>query len=354
MKRISRLILLLMLIAFGCEAMGGIDAKAPTSEENNMTTNKEKAGQIVSLPDAEFFSFNEDKQLALQEALSNLLDDGGGPGAKSTAPDPLLAIGAPKLVHLDERQIVPVLLGHMESGMRAWQVNYATNLHVFVRNLSTGDFFIAQPLVDMRRGELQILSGAGDPPDGLDANMTYSAVDLVDLQAKLDGRLAPGRYMLTSVAYDLISNSVPMRLVKKDTPPIARMRYPQPYVRHTLVDKLQIEKRFDIPEKASVDDTGFISAALQLQKGAGVLKNQAGEAFWSGALILLTLDEQPVIVPVTTPVAEVTTAQGASVFNAVFQVVLRDVAKMAGAGNYLVYMDAGMDVLGPYPLTITQ
>ncbi len=158
-----------------------------------MTTKQEQAGHIVSLPDDEFFSFDEDKHLELQMALSDLADDDEGVEPTGAPPAPLLAIGAPKLVRLDERKTVPAIVGLLESGLRAWQVNHATNLHVFVRNLSNGDFFIAQPLVDMRRGELQHLSGAGGPPDELDAQIVHSSVNLVDLQGKLDGRLAPGR-----------------------------------------------------------------------------------------------------------------------------------------------------------------
>ncbi len=354
MKSKSRLILVFMLIAFCYGAMGGFDSKAPTSEENNMATKKEQAGHILSLPDAEFFSFDEDKQLELQMALSNLLVDDEGPEPTDAPPAPLLAIGAPKLVRLDERKTVPAIVGLLESGLRAWQVNHATNLHIFVRNLSNGDFFIAQPLVDMRRGELQLLSGAGDPPEDPDAQIMHSSVNLVDLQAKLDGRLAPGRCMVTSVAYDLLSNSVPMRLVRKDKPPVARMRHPQPYVQSKLIENMQLEKQVFIPEKASVDDDGFIFAAFQLEKDAGVLKVPSGEAFWSGALILVKLDEHPVIVPVATPVKEVSAADGTSVFNAAFQIALSEVAKMAGVGRYMVYMDAGLEVLGPYPLTIAD
>ena len=129
-----------------------------------MTTKEARAAQILELPAAEYFSFDEDKQLKLQEALATLMDGDDLPGQTKNAPSPILVLGAPERTNLDERSVVPLLVGRIQSGLRSWEVNYETNLHLFVKDMSTGELRITQPLVDMRRGQMHLLSGAGSRP----------------------------------------------------------------------------------------------------------------------------------------------------------------------------------------------
>ena len=171
-----------------------------------MTTKQKQAVQMLDVPPADFFSFNEDTQLRLQEALSTLIGGGEPPAQADAAPPPIVALGAPKRVDIDERNVVPLLLGRVQTGLRSWQVNDRTNLHLFVRDLTTGDLWIVQPLVDLRRGQQELRSGAGNPPDDLNARTLQSSVTFIDLRKRLDGRMKAGRFLVTAAAYDILSN----------------------------------------------------------------------------------------------------------------------------------------------------
>ncbi len=317
-----------------------------------MTTKEDRAAQILELPAAEYFSFDETKQLKLQEALATLLDGDDLPGQARATPMPILALGAPKRVNLDERSIVPLLVGRLQSGLRAWEVNYETNLHLFVKDLAIGELRITQPLVDMRRGQMHLLSGAGEPPDGLKAQTLQSSVTFIDLQKKLEGGMKPGRYWVTAVAYELLSNRVEIHLGTNSEPlrKLAR-RMPHPYIKHTLVKTVLLETKIVIPQKTSMGCQDVIDVAIQIAKEAGIYRTESGEALWTCNLIFVKLDEQPEIVPVSVPVEKVLVPDGRSAFNAVFQIDLSAIMKARTFGKYQVYMDIGTEVRGPYPLT---
>lgn len=345
-----------ILAAIGCGVTGCIDSNGATNEVKNMKTREDRVTDILNLPVADYFSFDEDKQLALQEALAAQFDDDGAEPASSLPP--VLRISAPNGLSLDEHSAVPLIIGRVESGLRAWQVNYTTNLHLFVKNITTGDFLVTEPLADMRRGQQYLLSGVGEPPDDLRGQTLHSSVSLIDLQKKLDGRMGPGLYKLRAVAYELSSNTVMMRLESSSAPPPeATFPGPQPYVKYMLDKSAELENKVNIPKNASANGDCFVELAIQVREDAGVQKAEAGEIYWTCNLILVKLDEQPVIISATGPVQEVSLPDKPSIFNAVFQVDLHAATKTAGGmdvGVYQVYLDAGLDILGPYSLFITD
>ncbi len=318
-----------------------------------MTTKQKQAVQMLDVPPADFFSFNEATQLRLQEALSTLVGGGEPPGQAEAAPQPIVALGAPKRVDIDKQDVVPLLLGRVQTGLRSWQVNDRTNLHLFVRELATGELWIVQPLTDLRRGKLELRSGAGKPPDDLNARTLQSSVTFIDLRKRLDGRMKAGRFLVTAAAYDVLSNSVEIH-VESSAEPVkaAIMATPQPYVTPVLDKRAHLETRVEVPKEVSKDGRGSIDVAIQVSEDSGVRKAESGDAFWTCHLILVKLDARPDVVPASVPVQAISTVDGKSAFNAVFRLDLAAIAKTTEAGQYQVYLDAGGGVLGPYPLAI--
>lgn len=308
-----------------------------------MTSKQEQAARLLELPDTEYFAFGDDRQTKLEDALMELAGTEGGT---------ILAAGAPKRVSLDQQPTVPVLVGSVQTGLRAWQVNFRTNLHLVVRNLTTGELSIAQPLISMRRAAPEPASGKGAPPDSLTAGSVYSSVERHNLQEKLAAPLAPGSFALTAIANELHSNTVQFRVESSKPAPAAKAAAPQSYVKHRLETRPMPSTVVQVPQSASAQAEIPVRVAVQVSEDAGVLQPSSAQPAWPSHVILVKLDERPQVIPVVVPVQKL--AAPPKSYNAVFQVDLRAAAKAPLSGAYQVYVDVGRGLLGPYPLTIAQ
>lgn len=308
-----------------------------------MTSKQEQAARLLELPDAEYFAFGDDRQTKLEDALMELAGTEGGT---------ILAAGAPKRVSLDRQPTVPVLVGSVQTGLRAWQVNLRTNLHLVVRNLSTGELSIAQPLISMRRAAPELASGKGTPPDSVTAGSVYSSVERHNLQEKLAAPLAPGSFVLSAIANELRSNTVEFRIEGSKPAPAATPTAPQSYVKHRLETRTMPSTVVQVPQSASAREEILVRVALQVGEDAGVLQASSAQPLWPSHVILVKLDERPQVIPAVVPVQRLGSSPKS--YNAVFQVDLRAAVKSPLSGSYQVYVDVGRGLLGPYPLTVAQ
>ncbi|MCY2987098.1 MAG: hypothetical protein NTY19_04420 [Planctomycetota bacterium] len=300
-----------------------------------MSNIQDRAARLIALPESgDYFKFTDDRQRDLQNLLSGLFLD------EPDTPSPLLALSAPARVDLDEQTNIPVLVASIASGLRSWQVNFTTNLHVFVRDSSSGKLRVAEPLVNMRRGKVPLLSGKGDPPDKLDAISWSAGVNWFDLQAKVPQTYAKGQIAVTAVAHDVRSNSVVMELDSAKSPPDVPLPAPQPYVR-PVVDKSPIST-------AQVALTGALIRISAPIPGNSVRDLASEHPLCSLNVVLIQLDEKPVIIPVTTPAQRRPDADGKQVWRAAFEVDLPAAAETQLAGEYQVYVDLGDELIGPY------
>jgi hypothetical protein len=275
---------------------------------------------------------------------------GGTVPSLNALPAPLLALGAPKGVHLEHQTTVPVLIASVESGLRAWQVNFRPNLHLFLRNLATGELSATQPFVSKRRAGPELASGKGAPPDDTTAASVYSSVERVDLRERLSDALKPGNFTLTAVVNELASNTVPIRIEGGAAASAARAPAPQPYVRHRLETRPLPDAVVQVPKSVSARDELLVRVALQIDAEAGVLAGPSG-ALWPSHVVLVKLDERPQIIAASVPVQPLGGGARPS-YNAVFQVDVRAASSTPLSGAYQVYVDAGRRLLGPYPLSV--
>ena len=315
-----------------------------------MATRHDEAVRLLDVPAADYFTFNPEQQSRLQDALARLASGSDLSGQAGDSPL-LLALGAPKSVDLDRQPKVPVLVGSVQTGLRAWHVNPITNLHLLMRNLSTGELSAAQALLKPRRGKEELRSGKGTPPDEIDAQTVRSSVAQTDLREIMPGSVKPGVFSITAVANELRSNTVSMRMEGRAAPQESAPASPQPYLRHTLEPRAAFTTRVEVPKVATATDPLLVRVAIQIDDSAGVLQAASERPLWPCHLIFVKLDERPRIVAALVPVRRIVAASGKTVFNAVFQIDIRAAAP-ALAGSYQVYLDAGREVIGPYPLAI--
>jgi hypothetical protein len=341
-----------IVLAALCCALAGVHAAEQTKKEvRAMTSKQDEVARMLDLPANDYFSFDEGAQIRLQDALMQLATGGAVP-SRNALPDPLLVLGAPKSVHLERQSTVPVLVASVASGLRGWQVNYRPNLHLLLRNLTTGELSAVQPLLSMRRGSPQLASGKGTPPNDVNAATVYSSVERIDLRERLAQVLAPGSFALTAVVNDLASNSVAIRIEGGAPAPASAPRAPEAYVRNRLEPRPMPDTVVQVPKSASAGDPILVRVALQVSEDAGVLQ-ASPSPLWPSHVILVKLDERPQVIPATVPVQRVGTAPRGP-YNAVFQVDLRAASRAPLGGTYQVYIDAGNRLLGPYPLAAAE
>jgi hypothetical protein len=323
-------------------AMAG-DAQRLHHEISTMQNPLNQAAQLLNLPEADFFAFNDDRQTQMQHALAQIADQGTPPDA------PLLALGAP--AHVDAERpnaSIPLLIGSVQSGLRAWQVNFNTNLHVFARNLSSGTLVATEPFVSARRGGIHPRSGVGAPPSPIDAQTRYTEISPVNLLAKLETGLTPGNYIVTAVADDLRSNSVTMHLIG-ETPSSQPVRpVPQAYLRHKLVTQTDLPNRVEVPTTVQKNDPILVRVAMRIGVEDGILDAEK-HPIWPCHVILVKLDAHPDIIPAWIPVQTISAPNRPIMFNAVFQIDLRAAARSPLSGKYQLYIDVGRGLVGPYP-----
>jgi hypothetical protein len=313
-----------------------------------MNSKQDQAVQLLRLPDSDYFSFDDARQVKLQQSLASLAHDGDLPGAP--LPEPILALGSPATIALDQRSSVPLLIGHVQTGLRNWQVNFESNLHLFVRNQSTGRLLFAEPLINMRRPRQPLLSGVGKPPDATAAGSVYSGVSLVDLRGKIGEAVTPGRLTVTAVVNELRSNSVSILLqgdTEKQSPPQLTT---EPYVSYNLERQTTLPTKVIMRQTAAALDTIPVGVAIQLNIDGPVPRSPSGQLVWPFHVILIKLDERPRIIPATVPILEI----GRQTFNALFEVDIRSAANASLSGKYQVYIDVGREFLGPYQLSVSQ
>jgi hypothetical protein len=329
---------------------GASHAPTPASETKTMTAQSDPVAELLHLPDAEYFTVSEARLLELQAALSQAVE---GSAPDPAALPPRLALGAPARVSLTGQPKVPVLLGSFQTGLRAWQVNFRPNLWVLAKHHASGELVSATPLVSTRRARQPRGSGAGTPPDELNATATRSGVDALDLRERLGDWLRPGTLSVTAVAYDIRSNTVALEL-EGEAPPVRPATTPSPLVRHELDMRPLLPLELEVPASGSARAGIKVRVAVQTTRDDAIVRTEFNQPLLSGNLILVRLDEKPVIVPAFVPVQPVQDSQGKPAYNALFIVELGAAGHPIATGAHQVYLDLGGELHGPFPLTVTD
>jgi hypothetical protein len=319
-----------------------------------MTTLNERAAPLLSLPDERYFDFDDALQTELQRSLSALTREKPTPSPQADAPPGVLVLGAPRRVRPDEHNILPVLVGSVRTGLRDWQVNFNVNLQLFVRDVESGHAFVCKPLVNMRRGRLELRSGAGDPPPLLEAQSLISAVSRVNLRERFPEAPAPGRYAVTAASSDWRSNTVQFVLEGEAVAPRREPAAPQPYLRYSLDRSNHPEPKVELPSESRAGEPLHLRVAMSVGAGSGVQAADSAQAMWPVNVLLVKLDERALVLPLHVPVQPISAIAGAPRFTAAFDVDLTQASSTPLSGQYQLYLDAGDHLLGPYPMAVRR
>ena len=310
-----------------------------------MTSILDQVTDLLKLPLADYLRFSEEQQIQLQNKLGGLARE----GASTNKDLQILALGAPSELSLDEHSKVPLLVASSRTGLRDWQVNFRTNLNLFVRNLSSGELRVIQPFVYVERGAQELGSGKGAPPKESEATSRMSSVTHVELEG-----LTPGVHLVSALAHDIRSNTVIINVKRASATVQDETKAVPAYIQHTLLQSAELPTRVEPRNTAATSGPGLLGIAIQVRASDGVIKPAAGQSIWQSNLILIKIDETPIIIPIYVPVQEVVASDGKPAFNAVFAMDLSKIKSLTNAFDkvsaYQVYLDAGHALLGPHTL----
>lgn len=347
---------------------------------------RENVINLLRLTDSGYFDIDETIEDELTGTLI-VMDDFEG-----------IAIGAPRAVDIEARSTLPLLWARRASGLRNWQVEPMRNAIVVVSDLSRGRISSHYAFAGPKRIALNQIdrSAMGDIPGRDVAEGVTAGLETLDLRAIANLPWQPGRYAVTLIMHDWISNTVLVELTRHGrglTPeeesalrlrPDDALRIEEEY-RNMLSDgkgqkgaapqstPLRLEKTgvavFSLPGQVSPAEAIWPlagGARLELQPG-NIVDRPGNEAALTAMpdkppaavlhlmLLLLELDNPlPRRIPIQVPISSEKPVTSGIEVAATFSVNLKSLVNELPAGKTLqLYLVGGKHISGPRPLVVS-
>jgi hypothetical protein len=181
-------------LALSAAALFNAASLACADGEKRMATSEEIAAKVLGLPEERYYTYD----LALDLELTERLDGHDFEG---------LAIAGPKKVDLAKRDVVPILMASVESGLRQWEIAAEKN-HVLVAvNLRTGRVH-AGPAYPLPHGKRPGPVEDEPKPEGLMAEATITGTASFDLRRIAGLPDGGASYAVTLISFDRKSNTI--------------------------------------------------------------------------------------------------------------------------------------------------
>jgi hypothetical protein len=324
-----------------------------------MTEARRIAAEFLARPDPEFFKLvpeDAKRDSAMSLELSRTLKAHRAP-ALSSRQEEFIALGAPERVPAAAASTIPFLVGVRFSELTAWMCDIRQNAVLAVTRLSDGQTTLSLPFLpgDMfhRLRELPP-SRSGPGPRSKDQCGYHTGVQSFDLR-RLSPSIVdrPARLALRMIYHDFVSNGRVLE-VTGDRPAASdqgRRAPASPFIKERA-DESPLPSSLTFPPKVKTDAPLSLEGCLDVaEKDIPVFddERQPGRLVSPVTVLFLRLDDKdpllvPAFVPVKTANGRIHAAFTLSVLSAVPHAELR--------GSYRVYLFAGTDVAGPYPLEV--
>jgi hypothetical protein len=326
---------------------------------------QEKAVKAVRLEtDDAYFALDQAGLRQLRTGLAKALvpDPLASPPtvAAPTELPPVLAIGAPRTVRLDEHDDAPMLLATRMTGMRSWSISEEANERALVTDLGTGTTTWAPLSVSHKRAEPPTPSAKGPSPAPIDAaSVAVSLTKHLVLRRALGGAWAPGRYVLAVVDYDWISNTVVVELEGKpaDGGGALHARSPSTFLHPDAapLPLLAPGAALAVPSEVAAGAPIPVRGAVRLSRARAPLAPTFPEdaahvpTVLVATLLLFGLDaEDPLAIELAVP-AKVGPEEVEAAFSFDLAAAL---PAYPDARTYQAYLIAGDAIAGPHPLRV--
>ena len=306
--------------------------------------------------DDAYYALDEERLEQLQLALAAALR----PDPLASSPDnppptelpPVLAIGAPAEVKVDEHDDAPLLLAKRVTGMRRWTISADANDWALATDLATGTTKWTRLKVSHKRTRPPTPSKSGPAPDAIGArSVSVSMVRHLVLRSALNEEWIPGRYALAVVEYDWISNTVVVKVEGQPADAAAGASHTRALSEHVQVDAAPLPlvapgAALAVPSEVAHGAPIPVRGAVRLPGARAPL---ASPGVIVVTVLLLGLDaNEPLAVELAVPAKG-----GRDEIEAAFTVDLAlALPEHPPAGSYQVYLVAGDVIAGPHALRV--
>lgn len=324
-----------------------------------MNEAQRQAVQLLTLPDEDYFAFDQARTRAAQLQLANLFKV--GPRPAPTAP-PLdtpvfVALGAPRQLDVARHSELPVLIALRYTGQREWEAHYKQNIWLLVTDLESGATHIGYLFRADKRERTPQPSRSGTPPDPINARGVRTSLQRIDLRRAIARDWRPGQFAVTVIFYDWKSNTAVVELQGEGNA-VKPLPIGQPSSFLTTIDSSLAPAMIDSASFALQSGAGrssTVTLAFDLPRDHQLLliDREKRTPLLKATLLLLQLDDRwPVQIDLLAPVNLLKPANGESRLRGAVQFDLRAATERVLTGAYQVYLLAGDQVIGPWPLLL--
>ncbi len=171
-----------------------------------MPDQEQEALALITLPDAEYFAFSQDRLTALEEQLSELEFEG-------------IKLAGPKTVDISRQETLPLHYLRQSTELRGWEVEFRLNSLLLALDRDTGRLRWIHAFARPKQRISTKVEGSreGPRPEGLDAESVFSGVFWLDARKLLGLDWKPGRYLFWVLNHDWATNPVAVELVDGET-----------------------------------------------------------------------------------------------------------------------------------------
>lgn len=312
----------------------------------------------VQVSDAAWFELDDDRLLALQLAMSRSIREAQAgqraaddPDAELSLPPPeiSLACAAPSHADLQRHTTLPLLIMLHSNGMREWLVNSGTNMLVTACDLETGAVWFIRPMDSDKRMEDRGLSSDAPMPDPFDAATIGSGIEQIDLLSFGLTRDTT-QLALSVIDFDVRSNTVTIAISGDDRPPRAvpvavATPFVQPQVFDGPADRPSCALRLS-SEDAGASGHLLLRGDVRVPAPRYAPLSRAGDGPLLPVTLLFVQRDRRAVEAVN---LRVPVQPAAGMLEGGFSLDLRDTG-MLGFGRTQLYLVAGSEVAGPYPV----
>lgn len=344
-------LLLALVIQAGQTAVGS-DPGVQTMNEA-----QRRAAQLLTLPDHDYFAFDEQRMLATQLRLAELFGAGDLPPTATPEVPLFAALGAPRQLDLNRHSELPVLVALRYTGQREWEVHHQQNIWLLTVELNSGAAHIGRLFNAGKRELTPKPSKSGNPPDSIDAEAIYTSVERIDLRRAIARDWLPGRLAVTVIFYDWKSNTAVVELQGEgNTAKPLPLGQPSPFLTSidpSLAPAMADGAAFAIKSGAGRAAAPTLAFDLPRDNQLLLIDREKRTPLLKTTLLLLQLDDRwPLLIDVLTPVNLLKSPSGESRLQGAVQLDLRVATERTLTGAYQVYLLAGDRVIGPQSLVL--
>jgi hypothetical protein len=190
-------------------ALSSIFAIPPSQRKKGKTMFQSSIDQLraelAAMPETAFFEFDQRRASDLQFKLFDIDFFG-------------ILAALPRTLDSRSHSFLPMILLSKRTAVRVWDVNFDINTLIVTADLDRGGVRWCRAYPSNKRWETGTYgSRIGPKPEGKEAQIFISKAEVLDIRRLCNLSWGPGRYAVTVISYDWITNTMTTKIDGPDT-----------------------------------------------------------------------------------------------------------------------------------------